>query len=170
METSNGGHPIGRVRDQGRVRVVSRRTLWDDSPNRRARLDEGRGGSVPLSEDEERILQDIAQQFYVDDPEFAGRVGETTLYTHTLRRMKWSGLGFVLAVVFLVASLSTGYLLAFGGFLAMLACALYFERNLRKLGKVGLDEVSRSMKATHLRDALDGARSRVRDRFRQADE
>ena len=44
---------------------------------------------MPLSEDEERILHEIAQQFYADDPQFAREVGETTLYTHTVRRMKW---------------------------------------------------------------------------------
>ena len=125
---------------------------------------------MPLSEDEERILHEIAQQFYDDDPDFAGKVSETTLYTHTVRRMKWSGLGFVLGGVFLVVTLSTSFLLAFGGFLGMLACALYFERNLRKLGKAGLDQVTRSIKATGLRDAIGGARGRMRERFRHADD
>ena len=125
---------------------------------------------MPLSEDEERILHEIAQQFYTDDPEFAREVGETTLYSHTVRRMKWSGFGFVAGVVFLVASLSTSYLLAFGGFLVMLACALYFERNLRKLGKAGLEHVTRSIKATGFRDAIGGAKGRMRERFRNADE
>jgi hypothetical protein len=125
---------------------------------------------VPLSEDEERILHEIAQQFYADDPEFAREVGETTLYTHTVRRMKWSGFGFAAGVVFLIATLSTSFLLAFVGFLAMLGCALYFERNLRKLGKAGLDQVTRSIRATGLRDAIGGARGRMRERFRNADE
>lgn len=125
---------------------------------------------MPLSEDEERILSEIAQQFYADDPEFARGVGETTLYTHTVRRMKWSGLGFVAGVVFLVAALSTSYLLAFGGFLLMLGCALYFERNLRKLGKAGLEQVTASMKAAGLRDAFGGATGKVRDRFKRTDE
>jgi hypothetical protein len=125
---------------------------------------------VPLSEDEERILHEIAQQFYTDDPEFAREVGETTLYSHTVRRMKWSGFGFVAGVVFLVASLSTSYLMAFGGFLMMLGCALYFERNLRKLGKAGLEHVTRSIKATGFRDAIGGARGRMRERFRNADD
>ncbi len=125
---------------------------------------------MPLSEDEERILQEISQQFYADDPEFAGKVGETTLYSHTVRRMKWSGFGFVAGIVFLVASLSTSYLLAFGGFLVMLACALYFERNLRKLGKAGLDHVTRSIKATGFRDAIGGAKGRMRERFRNVDD
>jgi hypothetical protein len=127
----------------------------------------GKEGSVPLSEDEERILSEIAQQFYADDPEFARGVGQSTLYRYTIRRMKWSGLGFVVGVVFLIATLSTSYLLAFAGFLLMLACALYFERNLRKLGKAGIDHVTRSMRASGLRDALGGARGRMRERFRR---
>jgi len=125
---------------------------------------------VPLSEDEERILHEIAQQFYADDPEFAREVSETTLYTHTIRRMKWSGLGFVLGGVFLVMSLSTSFVLSFGGFLVMLGCALYFERNLRKLGKAGMDRVTRSMRANGLRDAIGGAKGRMRDRMRPTDE
>lgn len=125
---------------------------------------------MPLSEDEERILSQIAQQFYADDPEFAREVGETTLYTHALRRMKWSGFGFVVGAVFLVATLSTSFLLAFGGFGVMLGCALYFERNLRKLGRAGLDQVTRSMRTSGLRDALGGATGRMRERFRRADD
>lgn len=122
---------------------------------------------MPLSEDEERILGEIAQQFYADDPEFAREVGETTLFTHTVRRMKWSGLGFVVGVAFLIATLSTSYLMAFGGFLMMLACALLFERNLRKLGKAGLDQITSSMRSAGLRDALGGARGKMRDRFKR---
>jgi hypothetical protein len=125
---------------------------------------------VPLSEDEERILHEIAQQFYADDPEFAREVSETTLYTHTIRRMKWSGLGFVLGGVFLVMSLSTSFVVAFGGFLVMLGCALYFERNLRKLGKAGIERVTGSMRASGLRDAIGGARGRMRDRMRPRDD
>lgn len=125
---------------------------------------------MPLSEDEERILSEIAQQFYADDPEFAREVGETTLAKHTIRRMKWSGLGFVVGVVFLIATLSTSFLLAFLGFLVMLGCALYFERNLRKLGKAGLEQLTASMKAGGVRDTLGEARGKMRDRFRRADD
>lgn len=125
---------------------------------------------MPLSEDEERILSEIAQQFYADDPEFARGVGQSTLYRYTVRRMKWSGLGFLVGVAFLVLTLSTSFLLAFVGFLVMLGCALYFERNLRKLGKAGLENLTRSMRASGLRDAIGGARGRMRDRFRRADD
>ena len=126
---------------------------------------------MPLSEDEERILSEIAQQFYADDPEFAREVGETTLFTHTVRRMKWSGFGFVAGVAFLVATLSTSYLLAFGGFLFMLACALYFERNARKMGRAGLESVTKRMKAGNgLREVLGTSSEKMRERFKRDDE
>jgi hypothetical protein len=125
---------------------------------------------VPLSEDEERILQEIAQRFYEDDPSFAREVSETTLYRHTVRRMKWSIVGLVAGAVFLVASLSTSYLVSFAGFLVMLACALVFERNLRKLGRAGIDELSRTVRANGLRNVLGGAGRRVRGRFNRDDD
>lgn len=128
------------------------------------------GVPVPLSEDEERILQQIAQRFYEDDPSFAREVSETTLYRHTVRRMKWSVVGFLAGAVFLVAALSTSFWLSFAGFLVMLGCALVFERNLRKLGKAGLDHLASAVRANGLREALGGAGRRVRDRFSRGDE
>jgi Protein of unknown function (DUF3040) len=124
---------------------------------------------VPLSEDEERILQEIAQRFYEDDPTFAREVSESTLYRHTVRRMKWSVVGLVAGAVFLVVTLSVSYLLSFAGFLAMLGCALVFERNLRKLGRAGLDQLTKTVRANGVRDALGGAGRRVRERFRRDD-
>jgi hypothetical protein len=128
------------------------------------------GVPVPLSEDEERILQEIAQRFYEDDPSFAREVSETTLYRHTVGRMKWAVVGLVAGAVFLVATLSTSYWLSFVGFVCMLGSALLFERNLRKLGRAGLDQLSKSVRANGLREALGGAGRRVRERFRRDDE
>ena len=125
---------------------------------------------MPLSEDEERILQEIAQRFYEDDPSFAREVSETTLYRHTVRRMKWSIVGLVAGAVALVAALSTSFWLSFAGFMVMLGAALVFERNLRKLGRAGLEQLSRTVRANGMREALGGVGRRVRDRFRRSDE
>ena len=122
---------------------------------------------MPLSEDEERILQEIAQRFYEDDPSFAREVSETTLYRHTVRRMKWSVVGLVAGAAFLVFTLSTSFWLSFAGFLLMLVSALVFERNLRKLGRAGLEQLTRTVRANGVRDALGGAGRRVRERFRR---
>jgi hypothetical protein len=129
-----------------------------------------KGFGVPLSEDEERILQEIAQRFYEDDPTFAREVSETTLYRHTVRHMKWATAGVVAGAVFLVLTLSTSYLIAFVGFLFMLMCALVFVGNLHKLGRAGLEQLSRSVRAGGLRETLGGAGKKMRERFRREDE
>ncbi|CAN5773077.1 hypothetical protein BH24ACT3_BH24ACT3_13670 [soil metagenome] len=127
---------------------------------------------MPLSEDEQRILSAIEQQFYESDPAFAGELGKTTLYSHALRNLKWATATFVAGVVILVAALvmTETFWVSFGGFVIMLASALWFERNARKLGKVGLAQVTQSMKAAGLRDHLSNTGQRMRDRFNKRDE
>ena len=124
---------------------------------------------MPLSEDEQRILHEIEQQFYETDPGFAREVGSTTLYSHAFRNLKWATFGFVVGLVFLVVTLSTSFLVAFGGFLVMLFSAFVFERNARKLGKAGLDQVTRSMRAQGLREKFGSTGTRMRDRFKRDD-
>src|SRR5688500_15526993 len=71
----------------------------------------------PLSEDEEGILQQIAQRFHEDEPTFAREVGKRTLARHSVTRMKWSVVFFVLGAAFLIAMLATSFWLSFVGFL-----------------------------------------------------
>jgi hypothetical protein len=122
---------------------------------------------VPLSEDEQRILSEIEQQLYESDPALARDIADTTIYTHAARNLKWAVVGFVVGVVVLVFTLSTHFLLAFGGFLIMLVSALAVERNARKMGKAGMQQITQSMKAAGLRDAFGNANQRMRDRFRR---
>ncbi len=126
---------------------------------------------MPLSEDEERILKDIEREFYENDPAFAREVGETTLYRHAWRNIKLSLVGFVAGLAALVLTLSTSYLLAFGGFLVMLACALVIERNARKMGKAGLESVTKRLNGGNgLREYLGNSSEKMRQRFRREDE
>jgi len=125
---------------------------------------------VPLSEDEQRILTDIEQHLYESDPKLVNEVSKTTVYTHAFRNMKWASLGFVAGVILMIALLPVNYVLAFGGFLLMLASVLMFERNARRLGKVGLDQMTRSMRGGTIKDAMGGAGARMRDRFNRPDE
>ncbi len=70
---------------------------------------------MPLSEDEQRILHQIEQQFYESDPEFARSVSQTTIYRHAFRNIKWGVLLFLGGVVMLLFTLSVHFLLAFVG-------------------------------------------------------
>jgi hypothetical protein len=125
---------------------------------------------VPLSEDEQRILSEIEQQLYQSDPALARDIADTTVYTHAYRNLKWSLLGFVVGLAVLIFTLGTSYLLAFGGFLIMLVSALAVERNARRLGRAGVQQVTQSMKASGLRDALGNTSTRLKDRMRRPDE
>ncbi|HSL58813.1 MAG TPA: DUF3040 domain-containing protein [Acidimicrobiales bacterium] len=125
---------------------------------------------MPLSEDEQRILQQIEAQLYETDPALAREVASTTLYSHAFRNLKLAAAAFIVGVVFMIATLSTSYLVAFGGFLVMLASALWFERNARKLGRAGLEQMTQSMKAAGLRDSFGNTGQRMRDRFKRDEE
>src|SRR5437660_3751901 len=126
-----------------------------------------RGYGVPLSEDEQRILHEIEQQFYEHDPDFAREVGSTTLYRHAGRNLKWAAMGFVGGFALLIASFATSLFLGFTGFLVMLACAFVFERNLRKLGRAGWQQMTESMRAGNLREYFGDAGNRIRRRFKR---
>ena len=91
---------------------------------------------MPLSEDEQRILRQIEEQFYESDPKFAQQVGTSSIYRHALRRIRWAVLGLIAGLAFLIATLQIHFLVAFLGFLIMLACAFVIERNIRQIVKM----------------------------------
>jgi hypothetical protein len=122
---------------------------------------------VPLSEDEQRILHEIEQQFYESDPAFARGVGKTTLYRHAGRNLKWAALGFFAGFVLLVGAFATWLFLGFVGFAVMLACAFIFERNLRKMGRAGLKQVTGNLKTTQVREQFGDVGKRLKKRFRK---
>jgi hypothetical protein len=125
---------------------------------------------MPLSEDEQRILGEIEANLRASDPDLARQVGSTTVYTESLRRLKWGIAGFVVALVASILSLSVSYLLAFGGFLVMVAAALFIEANARRLGRAGINEATQAMRGGGLKDYFNNAGSKARDRLRRPDE
>lgn len=121
---------------------------------------------MPLSEDEQRILTEIETQFYANDPDLAGEMGNHSIYTHCLRQMKWAGVLFAGGVAVLVVALATAtsFLVSFAGFLVMLGAALWFERSLRKMGRAGMEQLSNSFRPGGLRDYLGSTSERLRGR------
>ena len=125
---------------------------------------------MPLSEDEQRILQEIEAQFYATDPQLAQQVSETTLYRHAARTIRWAVFGFVAGFVVLVASFASSLVLGFIGFLVMLACAFIVERNVRKLGRAGLESLTTQMRGSRFKGVLGDAGDNVRRRFKRTDD
>lgn len=122
---------------------------------------------MPLSEDEERILGEIEQGLYEEDPALAHQVGQTTLYRHSLRAIRIAGFGFLVGFAILVVGLFSAVLISFVGFLMMLAATLSIYDHLQKIGRAGLAEISGNMGSGGLRDAFGSTGQRMRDRFRR---
>jgi Protein of unknown function (DUF3040) len=122
---------------------------------------------VPLSEDEQRILTEIEQRLTEESPDLVREVASTTVYTHALRNLKLATALFVVGVVAMIMLLSAHAVLAFGGFLIMLAAALIFERNARRLGKAGLQQLTQNVRGGGVRDYLGATSQRMRDRFKR---
>lgn len=122
---------------------------------------------MPLNEEEQRILQEIEQHLYASDPQLVKEVSSTTVYRHAVRNLKYAAMGFVGGLVLMLATFATSILLGGAGFFAMLASAIFFERNLRRMGRAGWRAWTESAKAANVRDALGSARTRMRDRFKR---
>ena len=117
---------------------------------------------MPLSEEEQRILHQIEQQFYESDPQFAQSVRQTSLYRHAFRRLQFAVFGLVGGLAFLVAALQVHVALAFVGFVVMLACAFAIDKYLRAMGRAGIQQVSSSLRAGQITGALGEMRGRFR--------
>ena len=122
---------------------------------------------MPLSEDEERILQEIEQQLHATDPRLVREVSSTTVYRHAGRNLKWAAVGFLAGLVFMVMTFTTSTWLGVVGFLGMLAAAIAFERNLRKMGKAGWRQMSGSVKASNFKDALGETSKKLKKKFKK---
>lgn len=125
---------------------------------------------MPLSEQEEQILNQIEDQLKETDPDLAHQVSSTTVYSDAFGKLRWGIIGFVLALIASVLLLSVNYILAFGGFLGMFAAAMYIERNVRRVGRAGMHEATEAMKKNSWRDYIDNAGSKAREKFQRDEE
>lgn len=126
--------------------------------------------SVPLSEDEQRILLEIEQRLTEEDPDLVREVASTTVYTHALRNLKLASALFVVGVVVMIWLLAAHPVLAFGGFLVMLVAAVIFERNARRLGKAGVQQMTQNLRGNTVKDYFGSTSQRMRDRMRREDQ
>ena len=81
---------------------------------------------MPLSEHEQRQLEQIEQALYADYPRFANAVSASDPRVHYKRRVMYAVLGFLLGVGMLVAGVVTKYIwIGVAGFVVMLACSMW---------------------------------------------
>lgn len=116
---------------------------------------------MPLSPDEQRILEEIEQRLSEEDPRLAEQVSRTSLYTHLARRIRWSLLAFLAGFVMVMAFWASLYVAA-AGFGVMLASSLLVYRYLKQLGR---DQI-RAMQEESGRFSIAGLLARIAVRFR----
>jgi Flp pilus assembly protein TadB len=117
---------------------------------------------MPLSDHEQRILEEIERRLAEDDPAFVEQVGRTDLYTHLARRIRLASialcLGLVLTLVVFIWSLP----LAAAGFLITVVSAVLLYRY---VGQLGRDQL-RMMQDEGF--TLSGLLGRIASRFRRS--
>lgn len=123
---------------------------------------------MPLSEEERRILTEIEAELSASDPGLAKEVSTTTVYTGPLRRTRLAVAGVVVGIVLTLVLLTVNAVLAFVvGFGLMLVSAWALERNIRDLGRVGMQQVTTGFRRAGLREFFNSAGDRARDRLQR---
>src|SRR5580692_1722260 len=84
----------------------------------------GKEEAVPLSDHEQRILAELEESLNREDPEFADKVRNETLYRHSGRQARWAAFGFVLGLILTVWLFVTSLWLALVGVAIMFASAI----------------------------------------------
>ncbi|MBA2456610.1 MAG: DUF3040 domain-containing protein [Nocardioidaceae bacterium] len=82
---------------------------------------------MPLSEEEQRLLQQMEQALTAEDPKFASALRGSTLAARSRRHALLAAVGFVLGVVVLmVGAVYANTAVSVAGFLVMLGAAYLF--------------------------------------------
>jgi hypothetical protein len=90
---------------------------------------------VPLSEHEQRLLDQIERALYQEDPKFASTVRSTDLRTHMRRRLRRAAVVFALGFVVLFAGVPTQqFAIGVAGFVVMLVALLMAMTAWKRMG------------------------------------
>jgi hypothetical protein len=93
---------------------------------------------VPLSEHEQRMLEQMERALYAEDPKFATALEGSGLRTYTRRRVYQAVAGFLVGIALLMAGMVAKQVwLSVVGFLVMLGCAVLAVTGWRKAPKPG---------------------------------
>jgi hypothetical protein len=127
------------------------------------------GGAVPLSEHEQRLLDQIERALYTEDPKFAHAVRSTDPQVHYKRRIVKAVLGFVLGVCALMTGLvmnagSVTVAISVAGFLLMVACCVWALSSWKRMTGVGAEPETPKRAS---RPARAGFMNRLEERWRR---
>ncbi|MDX3577731.1 MULTISPECIES: DUF3040 domain-containing protein [unclassified Streptomyces] len=107
---------------------------------------------MPLSEHEQRMLEQMERALYAEDPKFASALEGSGLRTYTRRRVYQAVAGFLVGIALLMAGMVAKQVwLSVVGFLVMLGCAVLAVTGWRKAPKPGEQAAAGAPGATRTR-------------------
>ncbi|MBT2393808.1 DUF3040 domain-containing protein [Streptomyces maoxianensis] len=93
---------------------------------------------MPLSEHEQRMLEQMERALYAEDPKFATALEGSGLRTYTRRRVYQAVVGFLVGIALLMSGMVAQQIwISVVGFLVMLGCAVLAVTGWRKAPKPG---------------------------------
>ncbi|WP_367136097.1 MULTISPECIES: DUF3040 domain-containing protein [Streptomyces] len=97
---------------------------------------------MPLSEHEQRMLEQMERALYAEDPKFATALEGSGLRTYTRRRVYQAVAGFLVGIALLMTGvmIQGQYWISVVGFLVMLGCAALAVTGWRKAPRAGVQQ------------------------------
>ncbi|MEU5879615.1 DUF3040 domain-containing protein [Spirillospora sp. NPDC047279] len=126
---------------------------------------------MPLSEHEQRMLEQIESALYAEDPKFAHAVRSTNPQVHYKRRIVKAALGFVLGVFALMAGLVINagpatIAISVTGFVLMVVCCVWALSSWKRMTGVGTEPEQQQSSGP----AKSGFMDRMEERWRKRTE
>jgi hypothetical protein len=116
---------------------------------------------MPLSEHEQRILEEMERRLAEEDPRLVEAVARATVSGQAIRRIRWGVGGFVVGFLMLML-FQFSLWVAVAGFATMLGSSLLIYHHLKKMGREQLRSMERQG-----RFSVTGALARWAERFRR---
>ena len=132
---------------------------------------------MPLSEHEQRQLEQIEQALYAEHPRFAKAVRAADPRVHYKRRVVYAAIGFAIGVALLPVGVSTSYVaISVIGFVIMLASCYWAAMSYRRMNGMAAGRIQLKDRRAGRRDKGKGKRSgtglseRLEERWRRRQE
>jgi Flp pilus assembly protein TadB len=124
-------------------------------------------GTVPLSEHEQRLLDQIEQALYAEDPKFASAVRSARRHSHARRSIMLSAFGLLAGLALVLVGLITNLIvLSVVGFVLVVGCCAFAVQVVRNRSTPAASESAgpdrKPAKPTGLRTRME---DRLRKRF-----
>jgi hypothetical protein len=130
---------------------------------------------VPLSDHEQRLLDQIERALYAEDPKFASAVRSTDPQIHYKRRIWKAAIGFVLGLFVVMAgvivnAMPISVVISVAGFLLMVFCCAWGLSSWKRMTGVGTEPEPTKRPRKESKPSRGGLMERFEERWRRRQE